>query len=93
MIESAFLHDVASYTDSRIAKVVLNETHEITSFESRAITGSELILRFMVPSSAVSTITKIELKDAANNTVSSNVVYVPIATDTVISHTIKILEV
>ena len=74
MITAEFLHDVAEYVDSRVAKVVLNGTYEITDFEVKAVTGSMLALNYLVPVADVSLITLIELKDAANNVIVASLV-------------------
>lgn len=93
MISTQFLHDVATYTDGRIAKVVLNGSVVITDFEVKQVTDNKLALNYIVRSSSVSTITLIELKDATDNIISSNAVNVPIASDTLMLQTVEVKEV
>ncbi|WP_410769570.1 ketopantoate hydroxymethyltransferase [Fontibacillus sp. BL9] len=93
MIASSFLNGVANYTNGKIAKVVLNDSIEITNFTIKEVTESTVGMQYIVPASLVSLITKIDLKDALNNLVSTNNVYVPIASDTLLLQTITVKEV
>lgn len=92
MINTQFLHDVAEYVDSRVAKVVLNSTYEITDFQVKEVTDNVLALNYIVPVADVSLITKIEIKDASDNQITSNDVNVPITSDTVMLQTIEVKE-
>lgn len=93
MIASTFLADVAQYTNGRIAKVVLNDTVEITKFTIKEVTGSQLGMQYVVPAASVSLVTKIDLRDKDNKVISTNNVYVPIASDTLLLQTINVKEV
>lgn len=93
MISSTFLNEVAEYTDTKIAKVVINDTYEITNFQVKEVTGSTLGMQYIVPSSSISLVTKIDLKTASNQLISTNNVYVPIASDTLLLQTIYVREV
>lgn len=93
MIVSTFLNEISEYTDSRIAKVVLNDVYEITTFQVKEVTGTTLGMQYIVPSSAISLITKIDIKTATNQLISTNNVYVPIASDTLLLQTIYVREV
>lgn len=93
MIKSTFLGDLANYTNSKIAKVVLNDTIEITGFTIKEVTASIIGMQYIVQSADVSLVTKIDLKDAANNVISTNNVYVPITSDTLLLQTVLIKEV
>lgn len=90
---SSFLSDVARFVDANISKVVLNDTVEITSFSVKEVTGSTVGMQYIVPAADVSLVTKIELKDANNNIKTTNNVYVPITTDTLLLHTVQVKEV
>lgn len=90
---SSFLNDVARFVDANISKVVLNDTVEITSFSVKEVTGSTVGMQYIVPAADVSLVTKIELKDANNNIKTTNNVYVPITTDTLLLHTVQVKEV
>lgn len=93
MIASGLLHDMAGYLDSRVAKVVINGDYEITHFEVKTVNDNVLALNYVVPVDEVSLITLIELKDAADNVLSSNAVNVPITSDHLMLQTIELKEV
>lgn len=92
MISSTLLSEVASLADSKIAKVVLNEGYEITDFEVKSVSGSTVGMQYIVPSAGVPVVTKIELKGNADQLITSNDVYVPITSDTLILQTIEVRE-
>ena len=92
MIESTFLNDVAKYVDSRVAKVVLNGTYAITDFEVKQVTGNVLALKYLIPVADVSLVTSIELKDAADNVISTNNVNIPITADHLMIQSITVKE-
>lgn len=93
MIQSQFLHDVADYVDSRIAKVVLNGSFTITDFDQRAVTDSTVALNYIVPAASISLITQIDLKDQNDILISSDAVNVPVPSDTLMLQTIEVKEV
>lgn len=93
MITPTFLQDVATYVDSKIAKIVLNDVYEVTQFSTRTVAGGKVSLQYLVPFGSVVEVVKIELRDVAGNVLSSNAVYVPVTTDTLISQTIEVKEV
>ncbi|AZK48504.1 ketopantoate hydroxymethyltransferase [Paenibacillus lentus] len=90
---SSFLNDVARFVDANISKVVLNDTVEITDFTVKEVTESTVGMQYLVPAADVSLVTKIDLKDANNNVKSTNSLYVPITTDTLLLHTVQVKEV
>jgi len=92
MIDTAFLQDVARYVDGRVAKVVLNGTYAITDFEVKEVTGSVLALKYLVPAAEVSLITTIELRDAADNVISTNNVNIPITADHLMIQSLTVKE-
>lgn len=93
MIEPQFLHDVAVYVDSRVVKVVLNGSYEITNFEVKQVDTSTLVMNYIVPVADISNINSIELKDVSDNLITSDTVNVPITTDTMMLQTIEVQEV
>lgn len=93
MIQTQFLHDVADYVDSRIAKVVLNGSFVITDFDQRAVTDSTVALNYIVPAANISLITQIDLKDPNDILISSDAVNVPVPSDTLMLQTIEVKEV
>lgn len=92
MINASFLHDVARYVDGRVAKVVLNGTYVITNFEVKQVTGNVLALKYLIPVADVSLVTSIELKDAADNVISTNNVNIPITADHLMIQSITVKE-
>ncbi len=92
MIASTLLSEIAELADSKIAKVVLNGTYEIDTFEVKSVTGATVGMQYIIPSSVVPVVTKIELKNSANQVISSNDVYVPITSDTLILQTLEVRE-
>lgn len=93
MIAAPFKHEIAEYVNSRIAKVVLNGSLEITDFQQKAVTESTVALNYIVPAADLPVITQIELRDAADNVVTSNAVNVPVSSDTLMLQTVEIKEV
>ncbi|MNJ67108.1 hypothetical protein D3C77_632490 [compost metagenome] len=71
----------------------MNDTVEITDFAVKEVTGSTVGLQYIVPAEDVSLVTKIDLKDANNKVKTTNNVYVPITTDTLLLHTVQVKEV
>lgn len=92
MIASTLLSEIAELADNKITKVVLNDTYEITDFEVKSVSGSTVGMQYIVPVAAVPVVNKIELKNSADQLVSSNDVYVPITSDTLILQTIEVKE-
>lgn len=92
MISTYFLTSVAGFTKDRISKIVLNDSIEITQFEIKELSGSSVIMQYMVHAADISDISKIELHDADGQVISSNTVSVSIAADTLLLHTIDVLE-
>ena len=93
MIHPNYLNELADFTAGKVAAVMLNEQHEIQSFATKQVEGGAVHLEYIIPASLVSEVTLIQLMDAQGGVISSNEVYVPITTDTLISHPITIKEV
>ena len=92
MIASEFLHELANFTDAKIAKVVLNNSHEITSFTFKQVDDNIVALTYMIPGDLVSSVELIELRDNAEQIISSHSVYIPITADTIINQTLTVKE-
>ncbi|WP_313803625.1 ketopantoate hydroxymethyltransferase [Cytobacillus sp.] len=92
MISEEFLSEVAIFTDKKINKVVLNGTYQVPNFDLKKVAANELSMRYTVPFGSVETIQQIELKDEWDNVITSNHVYVPISSDTILSQTIFVKE-
>ena len=93
MITASFRQEVAVYVNTRIAKVVLNGSYEITDFEEKAVTESTVALNYIVPAADVPVINLIELRDAADSILTTNAVNVPVSSDTLMLQTVEIKEV
>lgn len=92
MITQEFLSEVVQFVDSKISKVVINESLEIRDFEMKQAGQSLVRIEYTVPNRSVDIIHLIQLKDNEGIVVSSNNVYVPITSDTLIQQTIKVEE-
>lgn len=92
MITTSLLNGVAGYVNGRVAKVVINDSYEITSFKIKEVTDNVLAMNYIVPVADVSLIEKIELRDAKNNVLTSNQVNIPITADHMMLHTIMVKE-
>lgn len=93
MISSKLLSDIAEFTDDKISKVVINGSYEITKFEVKSVTDSTVGMQYIIPASDTNLVTQIELKDSADEVITSNDVYIPITSDTLLLQTIEVKEV
>jgi len=93
MIEQAYLTRHADIVRMDIAKVVLNGVYEITEFEQKAVTDSTVALNYIIPATAVSLVTTIEIKRADNSRISYKPVNLPVTSDTLMLETFEIEEV
>ncbi|GAA3410383.1 ketopantoate hydroxymethyltransferase [Paenibacillus hodogayensis] len=94
MIEPNYLAELTAYTNAKIAKVVLNGgAYTIEQFDLKQVAANLLTMEYRVPAGAVTDITRIELMSANGQLISANNVYVPITTETILKHTVKVLEV
>lgn len=91
-LRSALFQNVAQFTASDVASVLINDTLAISEFSTKQATGDECIIEYSVSQGLVQEITSIKLLDASGNTLSYSVVYVPVAADVVLKHTIKVKE-
>lgn len=93
MIESTLLAELANHVNTRIAKVVLNKTYEITEFTVKQVSKSVVNLEYMIPLGSVDSVSLIELRAADGTVLSSNDVYIPLTSDTIIKQPITVKEV
>lgn len=93
MIPTTFLSELAQFTNTQIAKVVLNGSYEIDTFRIKRVEAGIVELEYMIPAGSVAEVTLIELQSSKGQVVSSNEAYVPITSDTVIKHTVTVKEV
>ncbi len=92
MITDRFLGSVAGFVNTSIAKVVLNQTYEITTFDVKEVQGNVVMIEYMVPAASVDLVTLIQLKDEAGALITENTVYVPVPSDTIIRQPITVKE-
>ena len=92
MIERAFLAEIAEYTENKIAKVVLNDSLEITDFLVKEMIDTKVGMQYLIPAAQISLVTKIVLVDQSGTAISTNEVYIPIASDTLLLQTIQVKE-
>lgn len=92
MIERDFLTEIAEYTENKIAKVVLNDSWEITDFLVKEMTDTKVGMQYLIPAAQISLVTKIALVDQNGLAISTNEVYIPIASDTLLLQTIQVKE-
>ncbi|WP_019421751.1 hypothetical protein [Paenibacillus sp. OSY-SE] len=93
MIEPSLLNELANHVNTRIAKVVLNKTYEITEFTVKKVSESIVSLEYMIPIGSVDSVSLIELRAADGAVLTSNAVYIPLTTDTIIKQPITVKEV
>lgn len=92
MISNFLLDNIAANINNQVTKVVINGTYEITNFSVKQVTDNVLALNYLVPAADVSVISLIELKDASDNTLTSNTVDIPITADHLMLQTIEVKE-
>lgn len=93
MIAASYLAELTSYTNTKVTKVVLNDSIEITSFLLKEASANVFTLEYLVAFGTITTVTKMELKSAAGSVVSTRTVNVPIVEDTIMRHVITVEEV
>lgn len=92
-IQQELLNSLAASTATKIAKVLINDILNITSFTIKSATNNLVSLEYTVPSgSGVTTIENIKLLDATNKVLSDSTVYVPLFDDAILKHRITIIE-
>lgn len=91
-ITNKFLSSVASFAAGDIAKVRINGSVVITSFEAKSAENSTVVVMYNVTAAQTSQITKVELLDSSNNVLSSAAVYVPVSDSVRMKHTILVKE-
>lgn len=93
MIPTTYLSKLAAITNNQITKVVVNGSYEIAAFSIKQVTASTVEMEYVIPFGSVEEVTLVELKSSEGAVISSNAVYVPITSDTIIKQTIVIKEV
>ncbi len=93
MIASDYLNELTTYTNMKIAKVVLNDTLAITDWLIKSTEDNMLMIEYMVQNGSIETVTSVELRASDDSVISSRTVNVPILEDTILRHVITIEEV
>lgn len=88
------LNKLKTFTGEEIKAVLINDTYKITTFVQKIITGGYLRIQYNVKNwKQIQLITNIKFLDEDDLILSSNPIYIPISSDTMIEHRINIREV
>ena len=91
-LQSSLFNDVANFTASDIASVLLNDSVVISSFVTKQASANLADIEYDVLASQVQSITNIKLKNSSGEVLSEAVVYVPLLEDVLMKHTITVKE-
>jgi hypothetical protein len=92
-IEDQLLAYAAASVADAVAKVRVNGSYEITSFTTRSSSQNTAIIEYTIPASAaLGNVTKLELLDASDVTLTSADVYIGANYDIDITHTVTAVE-
>lgn len=91
-LQSSLFNDVADFTASDIASVLLNDSVAISSFVTKQASANLVDIEYTVSTSQVQSITNIKLKNSSGEVLSEAVVYVPLLEDVLMKHTITVKE-
>lgn len=90
-IQQALLAATAGFVSGDVASARLNGSIVISSLD-KAVSGSTLTITYEITPEQTDAVTQIELLDAANTVLASSTVYVPVTGETVMKHTIPVME-
>ena len=91
-LKDDLFQDVATFTASDIATVLLNDSLSISNFVTKQASANIVDIEYNVLASQIETITNIKLKNSSGDVLSEAVVYVPLLEDVLIKHTITVKE-
>lgn len=92
-IQQAMLNKLATFSAAEIAKVRINGTYIITDFEVKSASANVVTVQYyVIPESGITSVTRIELLDSANNVLTRSNVYVPLVLGVNLKHTILVKE-
>lgn len=80
-LQTNLFNRTATFLATLPATVTINGTYNITNFEILSASANKANLQYIVPLSATSLITLIEVKDSTGALLSSDVVNIPITSD------------
>lgn len=91
-LQSGLFNDVADFTASDIASVLINDSVTITAFVTKQASANIVDIEYNVLTSQVQAITNIKLKNSLGEVLSEAIVYVPLLEDVLMKHTITVKE-
>ncbi|MEG1803545.1 MAG: putative phage tail protein [Lachnospiraceae bacterium] len=91
-LQSGLFNDVADFTASDIASVLINDSVTITAFVTKQASANIVDIEYNVLTSQVQAITNIKLKNSSGEVLSEAIVYVPLLEDVLMKHTITVKE-
>lgn len=91
-LKDDLFQDVATFTASDIATVLLNDSLSISNFVTKQASANIVDIEYNVLASQIQTITNIKLKNSSGDVLSEAVVYVPLLEDVLMKHTITVKE-
>lgn len=91
-LKDDLFQDVATFTASDIATVLLNDSLSISNFVTKQASANIVDIEYSVLASQIQTITNIKLKNSSGDVLSEAVVYVPLLEDVLMKHTITVKE-
>ena len=91
-VKDELLNTLAAEVESDIAKVRINDTFVITNLDKTIMDNSVTVEYEIALESGIVEVTKIELLDADDNTLTESIVYVPILESIILKHIIRIKE-
>lgn len=91
-VQQQLLDDVATFTASDIASVLINDTVSKTVFDTKTASDGVVTVEYGIEFGEVENVTSIKLKDSSGNTLTASTVFVPVLQDLVIKHLINTQE-
>lgn len=91
-VQDYLLDGITQDTATKISKARINETIDITTL-TKNVSDNVLTVSYTVSNTQAQNVTNVALLDSSNNTLTSAAVYIPVETEVVLTHTIKIEEV
>lgn len=93
MITPTFQGEIAAFIKSQIAKVRINDVYNINDFTVISVEGNKVNMLYEIPFGAVLEVNTMALLKENGEVISLNNVYLPINSDTNITHTFTVMEV
>ena len=92
-ITNNMLNQTATFAAGKIAKVRLNGSTVLTTFEVKSASNNVVTIEYNVfPTDSLTVVTKIELLDSSNNVLTSSGVYIPLVEGIKLKHTLLVTE-